>query len=114
MRNWRRLRRELRTEVFGLFRTRVRLVIDVEQVFHRELRVTLRGRQSLVTKQFLNRAQIGAFFEHVGAKSMAQGVRMNVGRESFGDGDFLDDPADTAGGQASAALIEEQSRRGAP
>lgn len=105
---------ELMAEVGKLLRSRVGLVIDLKQVFYRELSVTLRGRQSLVTKQFLNRAQVGAFFEHVGTESMAQGVGVDVGRESFGDGYFLDDPAHAAGGQASAAAIDHERCSGLP
>src|SRR5437667_11217145 len=35
---------------------------------------------------------------------------MNVRRKSFGNRDFLDDTADTAGGQMAATLIDQQCR----
>src|SRR5713101_3354697 len=79
-------------------------------MFHRELRITLGSREALVAEHLLDGAQVGAFFEHVGSESVAQGVRMNVGRESLGNGDFLDDPPYAARCEASAALVDQERR----
>jgi hypothetical protein len=46
----------------SLLRPRMGLIVDVHHVLDRQLRVTLRCGQTLVTEQFLNRPQIRAFF----------------------------------------------------
>ena len=81
-----------------LFRSRVRLIVHTQQVLHRELRISLRGRKALVSEHFLNSAQVGSFFQHVGAEGMAQRVRMNLRRETFRDRDPFNNAPDTAGG----------------
>jgi hypothetical protein len=42
------------------------------------LRVPLGRRKPLVAEHFLDGAQVGAFLQHVGSKSMAQRMRVNV------------------------------------
>lgn len=64
-----------------------------------------------MSEQFLNRAQVGALFKHVRAEGVAQGVRVNVWGEPFGDGNFLDDPANAASGQTATAAIGQQCGR---
>src|SRR5579863_4473954 len=93
----------------ALFRAWMRLIVYLKHMLHRQLGVALRGREAFVSKQFLNGAQIGALFQHVSAKGVAQRVGMNIGREALGDSDLLDDAADTARGQASTTPIDEQS-----
>ena len=90
----------------------MRLIVDLQHVLHGELRVALGGREALVAEEFLNGAQVCAFFQHVRAEGVAQSVRMHIGRKAFGDGDFFDDPADTSRGEASAALVDEQGGSG--
>ena len=58
------------SEARHLLRPRVCLVIDAQQVFHRKLRVTLRGGKPLVTEHLLNGAEVGTFFEHVGTEGV--------------------------------------------
>ena len=87
-------------------RSGMRLVVDVHDVLDRELGVALRGRQALVPEQFLDGAQVRSFFQHVGAEGVTQSMRMNLGRQSLGDCDSLDDAAYAAGGEASAALVD--------
>ena len=86
----------------------MRLIVHLQHVFHRQLRVALRGRETFVAEQFLNGAQVGAFFQHVRAEGMAQGVRMHVGRKAFGDGNFLDDAADAARREPATAPVDQQ------
>ena len=88
----------------------MRLVVDLEHMLHGKLRVTLRGGKTLVAKHLLNSAQICAFLQEVSAECMSQRVRMHIRRESFRDGNLLDDAANTASGQASASTIDEQRR----
>ena len=84
------------------------LVVDMQHMLHRELRVPLRGGEALVAEHLLDRSQVRAFFEHVRSESVAQGMRMHVGRQSLGDGDFLDDAAYAARGEASATPVDEE------
>ena len=83
----------------------MRLIVDVHHVLDRELRVTLRGRQALMAEQFLDGAQVCSLFEHMGAEGVTQSMRMNLGGQSLGDSDSLDDAAYAARGETSAALV---------
>lgn len=90
-----------------LLRPRMGLIVDLQHVLHGELGVTLRGRKPLVAEHLLNGAEVCAFLQHVGAESMAQGVRVDVGGESLGNGDFLDNPSDAASGETAAAMVDQ-------
>ena len=87
---------------------RMRLVVHLHHMLHRELRVALRGREPLVAQHFLDGAQVGAFLQHVRAKSVPQGMRMNVGRQSARHRNLLHDAPDAARGQPRAAQVDEQ------
>src|SRR5208283_3966622 len=89
----------------------MRLIINLQHMFHRQLGVTLRGGEALVAEKLLNGAQISAFLQHMRAKGMAQRMRVNVWGKAFGNGNFLDDAADAARGQPPTAPVDEQSRR---
>ncbi len=91
-----------------LLRPRMGLVVHLQHVFHRQLRVALRSRESFVAEQFLNCAEVGAFFQHVRPESMAQRVRVDVRGKTFGDGNFLNDAADAARGKPAAPPVDEQ------
>ena len=67
----------------------MRLVVYVQYMLHGKLGITLRGREALVAEQLLNGPQVRSFFQHVGAESVTQGVRVHIGRESFGHRDLL-------------------------
>src|SRR5579862_4968711 len=96
--------------VSGLFGAGMGLIVDLEDMLHRKLSVALCGGESLVAEQLLDRAQIGAFFEQMSAKGMAQSVRMHVGRESLGDGNLLDDAAYAARRETPAAPVDQKRR----
>jgi hypothetical protein len=57
---------------------RMRLVVNLQHVLHRQLRVALRSGKTFVTEHLLNRPQVRALLEHVRAESVPQGVRMHV------------------------------------
>jgi hypothetical protein len=57
----------------------VRLIINLQDVLHGELRVSLRRGKAFVTEHLLDRAQVGTFFEQMRTKGVAQGVWMNIG-----------------------------------
>ena len=84
----------------------VSLIVDIHHVLNRKLRVALRGRQALVPEQFLDGAQVRSLFQHVGTEGVTQSMRMNLGRQSLGNRDSLDDASNAARGEASAALID--------
>lgn len=89
---------------------RMRLVIHLLHLAYGQLCIPLRRRQPLVSQQFLNSPQISSVFQHVGAKGMAQRVRMHVCREPACNGDGLHDAADRPGRQpsnATRALIDQ-------
>ena len=100
-----------RIESSSLLRPRMRLIVNLQHMLHRQLRVALRGREAFMAEQLLNRAQVGAFLQHVRAEGMAQSVRMHIRGKTFRDRNLLDDAADAARGQPSAALIDQQSAR---
>ncbi len=58
---------------------RVSCVVDALDLGDGELGVALRGGKALVTEHLLDGAEIGPFFQHVGAERVAQGMRMDVG-----------------------------------
>src|SRR5207302_8138422 len=87
------------------------LVVDGENMLHGELGVALGCGQPLVAEHFLNRAQVGAFLQHVGTESVSQSVRVDVGRQTFGDSDLLDDPSYAARGEPATTLIDHERRR---
>src|SRR6266850_3466680 len=89
------------------FRARMGLVVHVHDMLDRELRVPLGRRQTLMAQQFLDGAQVRAFFQHVGTKSMAESMWVHVGGKAFGDGDALDDTSHAAGSEAAATLVDE-------
>src|ERR1019366_1607367 len=89
-------------------RSRVGLIVNVHHVLDRKLRVALRGRQALVSEQFLDGAQVRSLFQHVRAEGVTQSMRMNLRRQSLGNRDALDDAPHAARGEPSAALVDEQ------
>src|SRR5579863_7701754 len=93
-------------------------VVDLGELGGGELGVTLGGGETLVAQQFLDGAEVGAFFEEMLAEGVAQRVRVDVGGQAALDGEALDDAAHAAGGEAGfsaglreAAQIEIQKER---
>src|SRR5258708_39847745 len=86
----------------------MRLIVNLQYMFHRQLGIPLRSRETFVAEQLLNGTQVGALLQHVRAKGVAQRVRVHVGRKSFCYGNFLDDAADTARREAPTAAIDQQ------
>ncbi len=58
--------------------TRVRAVIHLRQLRCRQLRIPLRRRQPLMSKQLLNRPQVRALFQQMCSKRMPQRMRMHI------------------------------------
>ena len=89
-------------------------LIHADQLFHGNVRIFLRCRQALVAQQFLDRPQVGAFFQHVRSEGMAECVRMNIRGEALGHRNSLYDAPHTARGEASATLVDQYGWGGPP
>src|SRR5260370_33983767 len=64
---------------------RVGFVVNLDQLFHRDVSINLRRRETRVAEQFLDVAQVGATVQKMRRKRMTQGVRadvVNAGAES--------------------------------
>ena len=62
----------------------MRAAVNLCDLPDRELRIALRRREPFVAEQLLDRPQIRAFFQHVGAEGMAQSVGMDLGGQALG------------------------------
>src|SRR5215470_327040 len=91
--------------------SRVGAVVDLHHVLDGELSVLLCGGEALVAEKFLNGTQVCSFRQQMSAESVAQGMRMDVWRQSFSDSDLLYDPGDATRGQSTAATIDEKPAR---
>ena len=56
----------------------MRLIVDFHQAVNSDMGIFLCGREGRVAEQFLNGAQVRTPFQHVGGKSMPQGVRRDI------------------------------------
>ena len=83
-------------------------MIAVAQPLGCHMGVNLRGAEAAVSEQLLNAADVGAGVEQVGGEAVAKRVRAGAGRASLAGEIFLQQPADTAGRQPGAVLVEEQ------
>ena len=101
----------------------MRAVVHLRQLRGGQLRIPLRRRQALMTEQFLDSAQIRAFFQQMRAERVAQCVRMHIRREAAQNRDALDNAANAAGrqpclstriaaGLAQAAQLQVDEQRG--
>ncbi len=82
-------------------------VVDLLYLTDGELGIALGGGEAFVAEHLLNGAEVGSFFEHVGAEGVAEGVGVDVGGEAAAEGDGFDDTADAAGGEAAVAAHAE-------
>jgi hypothetical protein len=91
---------------------RVSLAVGFLQALDGNVGVDLGGGNAGVTEQGLDAAEVGAGVEHVGGKGMAQ----LVGADADGDAGvaevFFEEIADCDGGDAPAALGNEERPRG--
>src|SRR5919107_180118 len=89
----------------------VRLVVDLDEFLHRDVRVNLRGGEARVAEEFLDVAEVGAAVEEVRGEGVAQGVRADV-VDARADFDVLvHHAADRARGDARALVVEEDGLR---
>ena len=69
--------------------------------------VNLRSQDTFVTKHFLDGTQLGAAFEEVGRKAMAEGVRRDVFVNSRHGGVFFHDEEKILAGERFSVGVEE-------
>ena len=75
-------------------------IVDLRKLRGCELRVALCGREALVAQQFLDGAQVGAFFQQVRAEGVAQCVWVHIRRQASKHSHALDDAAHAACSEA--------------
>ena len=90
-------------------RARMRLIVNLQHMLHRKLRISLCGREPFVAKQFLDRPQVRSFLQHVCSKRMSQRVRMHIGRQALGHRNLFDDSSNTSSRQPPPPPVDEQS-----
>ena len=89
-----------RTVLRPLLGPGMRVVVDVLKLSVGELCITLRGREAFVAKQLLDRAEVGAFFEQMGAEGVTQRMGVDVRGKAALDCQALNDAGDAPGGEA--------------
>ena len=82
-------------------------LINADQLLGRDMRVLLRGRQALVSEQFLDRAEIGPRVQHVGRKSVSQCMRMNIDALGKHRDIAIYDVGHAAGCKPAASRVQE-------
>ena len=85
-------------------------LINPDQLLHGNMGVFLSRRQAFMPQKLLDRAQIGPCIQHVGRKSMAEGMGMHF--QLFGKPSDMpvDDIPNTSGRQSPAPDIKKDSR----
>lgn len=85
----------LKQEILGCsLRFRMRLVVHLDQFFHRNVCVDLGSRKARVAEQFLDVAQVGAAVEQVRSKRMAERMWTDVVNAGAEANVFFDHTAD--------------------
>src|SRR5512143_3855877 len=82
--------------------------VHLAQVRGVEMRVLLRRRERRVAEELLDRAQVRSGFEKVRREGVAQGVRRDLGGQPRGAEAAFQQPRHRAGGQPSAARVDEE------
>ena len=72
----------------------MRLVVDLDQLLHRNVCINLRRRQARVAQQFLYVTQVCATVEQVRRERMSQRVRTDVVHPRADPNVLLNHPAD--------------------
>ena len=86
-------------------------VVNLDHLFHRNLRVDLGRREPGVAEQFLDVAEVGTVIEQVRRECMPQAVRRDVVDSTHMLDVFVDHTADGAGRDPCALIVEKQSLR---
>ena len=86
-------------------------VVDFLDAARRQVRVNLRRAQALVAQQFLHRRRSAPWLSMCVAKRMPQRVRADIRVEPGFSQVLVQLPADRAGAQALAVLVDEDARR---
>ena len=79
---------------------------------HRDMGVELGGRQAGVAEKFLHHAQVGAAFEEVGGRTVAQTVRPDVGGAVHGRHGLVHDGAGLPRIESTTAGTQQQGGAG--
>ena len=82
-------------------------VVNLDQLFHRDLSINLCGRQSSVTQKLLYITEICSAIEQVRGERMPQAVRRNVVDVGTLSDVFVDHPANRTRGDPPSAAMQE-------
>src|SRR5262245_45523290 len=85
------------------------LLVTILQPMCGYMSVYLRGRQATVPQKLLHAADIGAVVQQVRGEAMAKAVRTGASVQAGAGQIFLQQPADTAGRQPGAVLVQKHS-----
>src|SRR5215468_5905439 len=88
---------------------RVEAVVDGPEARFEDVRVNLRRRQIRVAKHHLNRPKIGAAFEQMRRKRVADHVRAQRARQTGGRAVTLENLPEPHAAQRTTARVDEQS-----
>src|SRR5215470_10151837 len=90
---------------------RVEAVVDGPETRFEDVRVDLRRRQIRMAKHHLNRPEVGASFEQVRRKRMADDMRAQRARKTGGRTVTFENLPESHAAQRTAARVDEQTRR---
>lgn len=85
----------------------MKLCMDLAQVFAVHVQVDLGGGDGFVAEHFLHGAEVGAAFDEVGGKGMAEGVGTHVFVQAGEGGEVFDGGEDADAGEAAPLLVEK-------
>ena len=86
----------------------MRLVVNLDQLLHRNMSVDLRRREPRMAQQLLNVAQVGAAVEQVRSKRMPQRVRTDVVHAGADANVLLNHPAHRASRDSRSLVVQKQ------
>src|SRR6185369_9324191 len=86
----------------------MRLVVDLDQLLHRNVCVNLRRRETRVAQQLLDVAQVCAAVEQVRRKRMSESVWTDVVHPRADAYVLLHHPADRASSNSRSLVIQKQ------
>src|SRR5215213_4593825 len=89
-------------------RLRMRLVVDLDQLLHRNMCIDLRGGEPRMTQQFLDVAQVCAAVEQVRGKGMTQRVGTDVVHAGADANVFLNHAAHRASRDSGALIVQKE------
>src|SRR5579872_7533486 len=89
----------------------MRLVVNIHQLPDRRVRVFLRGRERLMSQQFLNGAKIGSIGKQMRRERMPERMWVKIPIDIRQPDIFLNEPSDGTLRQPSSCVVQKHSLR---